>query len=166
MPIYEFYCSDCHTVFSFFSAAIDTETRPGCPKCKRPGLERKPSTFATLRHDGDDSDDPLERLSEDKLDQVLGTMAGDLAGLDEGDEDPRALAGVFRRLGEAAGLEPGPRLEEMLARLEAGEDPEGLEDELGGDLDEDGDAMSELFRGRRALARRRRPRVDDTLYFL
>jgi putative FmdB family regulatory protein len=166
MPIYEFYCPGCHTVFSFFSKAVDTEARPDCPKCKRPGLERKPSTFATLRHGGDEAEDPLERLGEENLDRVLESMAGDLTGIEEGNEDPRALAGMFRRIGEAAGLEPGPRLAEMLARLEAGEDPDSLEEELGGDFDEE-DAMSELFLARKALAqRRKKPRVDDTLYFL
>jgi putative FmdB family regulatory protein len=33
MPIYEFYCPDCHTVFSFFSSRIDTAVRPACPQC-------------------------------------------------------------------------------------------------------------------------------------
>jgi putative FmdB family regulatory protein len=166
MPIYEFYCPPCHTVFSFYSSTIDTVARPACPKCKRAGLERKPSSFATLRHTGEsEGDDPLDRLGDDKLEQVMESMAGDLAGLEEGAEDPRALAHLFRKVGEAAGLEPGPRLQEMLARLEAGEDPDSLEDELGDDAEDD--SLDDLFRTRKALAaRRRKPAVDDTLYFL
>ncbi|XCN71926.1 MAG: FmdB family zinc ribbon protein [Candidatus Electrothrix aestuarii] len=33
MPIYEFYCQDCNTIFNFFSSRINTEKRPDCPKC-------------------------------------------------------------------------------------------------------------------------------------
>jgi len=57
-------------------------------------------------------------------------------------------------------------MEEMMARMEAGEDLDQLEDELETDLDGD-DSLEEFFRFRKArhtLARR--PLVDDTLYFL
>ena len=90
-------------------------------------------------------------------------------GIDEGvfyDEDPQTLARLFRRLGEASGMEPGPKLQEILGRLEAGEDPDDLEAALGDDADED-ESLEDLFRVKRALAERhRRPQVDDTLYFL
>ena len=38
VPIYEFYCADCHTVYSSLSKKIDIETRPKCPRCKHPSL--------------------------------------------------------------------------------------------------------------------------------
>ena len=56
-------------------------------------------------------------------------------------------------------------MEEMLARLERGEDPESLDEEFG--EDEEDDDLSEWFRvGRRlaSRARRRPPRRDETLY--
>ena len=46
MPIYEFYCKDCHMIFNFFSSTINTKKKPSCPKCSRAGLERKVSMFA------------------------------------------------------------------------------------------------------------------------
>jgi putative FmdB family regulatory protein len=46
MPVYEHYCPDCHTIFSFFSRRVDTDTRPACPRCARPNLERQVSLFA------------------------------------------------------------------------------------------------------------------------
>ena len=49
MPIYEFYCKDCHTIFNFFSRTVNTEKQPACPKCARPELERKMSVFAISR---------------------------------------------------------------------------------------------------------------------
>ncbi len=46
MPVYEFYCADCHTVYNFFSQSVNTAKRPTCPKCGRPELERRASLFA------------------------------------------------------------------------------------------------------------------------
>ncbi len=46
MPIYEFYCANCHTVYSFLSKTIDTAKRPDCPRCGRPKLDRRMSRFA------------------------------------------------------------------------------------------------------------------------
>ena len=48
---------------------------------------------------------------------------GELQNL-ENNEDPRQMAALFRRFGEASGLEIGPRMEELMSRLEAGEDPD------------------------------------------
>lgn len=169
MPIYEFYCSDCNTLFNFFSARIDTRTAPACPRCGRDELERRPARFATLRHSTADErseageDDPFAGMDEAGLDRLMESMMSDMEGLEEQD-DPRQLARLFRRFGDAAGLEPGPRMEELLARLEAGEDP----DELEGELDDQDETLEDLFRLKRYLGRAAapRPRVDETLYFL
>ena len=39
MPIYEFYCPDCNTIFNFFCRRIVTDKKPACPKCgaRKPG---------------------------------------------------------------------------------------------------------------------------------
>ena len=163
MPIYEFYCVDCHTLFNFFSPTIDTTTRPQCPRCKRPDLERRPARFATLKHKGDEEPDPLGDLNEERLAGVMDSMMGELGAVDE-NEDPRQLARLFRRFGEASGLELGPRMEEMMSRLEAGENPDHLEEEMGDDFDDD--SLEEFFRLRKqGWKPRRQPALDDTLYF-
>ena len=90
-----------------------------------------------------------------------------MEGVDELDanEDPKQMAAMMRKFGDASGLEFGPRMQEMMSRLEAGEDPDSLEEELGDDLDDD--AIGEFFRLRKRSGRSApRPRVDDTLYFL
>jgi len=170
MPIYEFYCPDCHTVYSFFSPRVDTEARPACPKCGRPRLGRRPSRFATLsQRSGDeaelDGDDPFAGLDDERMERAVEALAGEFDGLEgDAEPDPRQLARVLGRFGELTGLEAGPRLREMLARLERGEDPDALESEMG-DGDED---LSEFFalRKKLAAARPERPQVDETLYFL
>lgn len=164
MPIYEFYCTDCHTVFSFFTPSPHTTRQPDCPKCQRPELERKPSRFATLKHrDAAVDEDGLEGIDEDRLEGAMGAMMGDMERMDE--NDPKAMAHMMRRFGELAGLEMGGQMEDMVRRLEAGEDPDALEQEM--DSPEGGDnGMDDFFRLKKAARRRRRPRVDDELYFL
>ena len=169
MPIYEFYCPDCHTVFNFFSARIDTEARADCPRCDRTGLERKPSRFATLKNRGEEEtgDDPFSSLDEAKLGGAMETLMGEMGAMGdpEGDEDPRAMGRMMRRFGELSGLEMGERMEDLVSRMEAGEDPESLEEEMGGELD--GEGFEDFFQLKKAIAgRRRRPAVDDELYFL
>lgn len=173
MPIYEFYCPDCDTLFNFFTPRVDTEARPDCPRCGRPELERKPARFAALSSssgDEGDGDDELAALGidEERLAGAFESVLGEMEAGGGEPEDPRAMARMLRRVGEEAGLEPGDTMEEMLGRMEAGEDPERLEEEMGDAFDDtDGDPLAELFRRRRAAAgRRRRPKVDDELYFL
>jgi len=174
MPIYEFYCSSCHTVFSFFSARIDTQASPACPKCRRPELPRRPSSFAALTGRGSEEEGEdafLDGLDESRLEGAMGAIMGELDQLGE-DDDPRALARVMRRFGDLSGLELGERMEEYVARLEAGEDPESLEremeaagDDLGGELGDEN--FDDFFKAKKAVERsRRKPRVDETLYFL
>lgn len=168
MPIYEFYCSACHALFSFFSARVDTEKRPGCPRCGAPGLERKPATFATLSHatgaqgEGPDEGAPDEAL----MDRAMAELASEMEAVGESD-DPKHMARMMRRFGEVSGLEMGSEMESMISRLEAGESADKIEEEMEA-LGDDGDSTSEeLFQLRKKAAARRtrRPEIDDELYF-
>ena len=167
MPIYEFYCPDCHTVFSFFTARVDLEARPDCPRCERAGLKRRPSRFATLKHQGADEEhrDPFDALDESKVEGAMESLMQEMGQL-ENDQDPRAMGHMMRRFSELSGLEMGDRMEQLVQRMEAGEDPESLEDEMG-DSDDDDDGLEDFFKLKKTVAaRRRRPAVDDELYFL
>jgi len=173
MPIYEFYCPDCNTVFSFFSATVTTDAHPACPKCGRPDLGRRPSRFATLKSLGGEADESAEDdlfagIDDERMERAMEAMASEFEGLDDenAEPDPRQMSRMLRRFGELTGLEAGPRLRDMLERLERGEDPDALEAEMGdGAGDED---LSEFFALKKKLAGARgsRPKVDDTLHFL
>jgi putative FmdB family regulatory protein len=167
MPIYEFYCPDCHAVYSFFTPTPDTERRPDCPRCERRELERRPSRFATLKErpgDGDPAGDPFAGLDESRLEGAMDSLAREMGRFDE--EDPRAMGHFLRRFSQETGLEMGGRMEELVRRMEAGEDPEALEAELEGEVGEgEEDSLDDFFRVKKALAARRRPRVDEELYF-
>jgi putative FmdB family regulatory protein len=173
VPIYEFYCPRCHLLLNFFSAQVDTAARPDCPRCGEPRLERRPARFATLKRGGEsgdegDEDNPFPGMDEGRLEQAMESMAGELEGMGD-DEDPRQMARFFRRFGEVSGMKLGPRMEEMLQRLERGEDPEALDEEMGGGEGEgDEGEMAEWFQLKETAKRlrRRKPPVDETLYFL
>jgi putative FmdB family regulatory protein len=134
MPVYECYCPDCHTIFNFFSRRVDTETRPDCPRCGRPELGRQASLFAIGKRrassdEGDAEADLPAGVDEERMMQAFASMAGEMEGLD--DSDPRQAARVMRRLFDAAGLKLGDGMAEAIRRMEAGEDPDAIEAELG-----------------------------------
>lgn len=45
MPIYEFYCTACHVVFSFYAKSAGVKKQPLCPRCQKT-LKRQVSIFS------------------------------------------------------------------------------------------------------------------------
>jgi len=45
MPIYEYYCKPCHTIFSFLSRTANISRQPACPRCGGE-LHKQVSSFA------------------------------------------------------------------------------------------------------------------------
>ncbi|MCB2218109.1 FmdB family zinc ribbon protein [Desulfofustis glycolicus] len=161
MPIYEFYCQPCNTVFNFYSKRIDTTTTPNCPRCGGPDLQRQVSMFATIGK-ASEEDDQFAGLDENRMEQALESLMRESEGINE--DDPRQMAGLMRKFSEKTGINLGENMEEAIARMERGEDPEQIEQEMG-ELFE-GDDFSFDAMKKRALARSERPRHDETLYDL
>lgn len=116
MPIYEYYCLDCRQRVSVFFrtvSAASSET-PQCPECHSENLHRLMSRVRVLRSE--------ESRIEDLADPAL------MAGLEQ--EDPRALAGFMRRMSDEMGEPMDEEMNEVVDRLEAGEDPDAIEDSL------------------------------------
>lgn len=159
MPVYEFYCRDCHTVFNFLSRRVNTDRRPPCPRCSRPELERRVSLFAISRG----REEPVEGmpdLDEAKMEQAMMSLAGEMEGMSE--EDPRQMARFMRRFSEMTGMNLGSGVEEAMRRLETGEDPDRIEEEMGDVFSEENPFSREGIRG---LRRRYVPPAhDETLY--
>jgi len=131
MPVYEFYCPDCHTIYNFFSRRIDTTTRPVCPSCNRPDLERQASLFAISKGRGENAEDVglPPGMDDEKMIRALESMAGDFENLD--DNNPRQAAEMMRRLFDSTGMKLGDGMAEAIRRMEAGEDPDQVEAEMG-----------------------------------
>lgn len=168
MPIYEFYCPSCNTLYNFFSSSVDTERRPDCPRCGRKSIERRPARFATLTRSFDDgdkgTDDPFPDLDDARLEAAMSAMERELEGMDDDAPDPGQLARALRSLSNAGGIEIGPRMQEIVARLDAGADLESLEAEME-ELGEDA-PIEEFFRLRKkAAGLSKKPAVDEELYF-
>jgi putative FmdB family regulatory protein len=165
MPIYEFYCEDCHTVFNFFSRRVNVDKRPACPKCGRPEIERRVSLFAISKGRKTEDDD-MPDMDEDRMMKAMEALAGDMDGVDE--EDPRQAAQMMRKLFDATGLKLGAGMEEAIRRMEAGEDPDRIEEELGDVLEEE-DPFGAM-QGKTTIKDLKRrflpPKVDETLYEL
>ena len=148
MPIYEFYCGACNTIFNFFSSTVNTEKRPDCPLCGRKGLERIMSMFSTPKRgkseEGEDGGFP--DIDEAKMEKAMAALASEADKLDE--DDPRQAAQMMRKLSDMTGLNMGPAMEEALGRLEAGEDPDLIEQEMGDLLE--GDELPFTVEGKKA----------------
>ncbi|MEW6145872.1 MAG: zinc ribbon domain-containing protein [Thermodesulfobacteriota bacterium] len=165
MPIYEFYCKKCNTVYKFYSRTIDTATVPKCPRCKRVKLERIFSSFATLsKRDKECGPEAgMPDIDESKFERAMAMIEREAEGMDE--NDPAQAADLMRKLTDAAGISMGEGLEEALARMERGEDPDKIEEELGDILGEDS-FQFESKKKKGAKKTSPRPRVDETLYEL
>ena len=165
MPIYEFYCSDCHRIFNFLSRKVGGSRSPSCPRCDRPRLERRVSRFAISKGRSEPDTAGLPDFDEARLEQAMAAMADEAERLDE--DDPRQMAGLMRKLYDTTGLQLGQGMEEAIRRMEAGEDPDQIEEEMG-DLLEGEDPFT--FDGKTGLKGLRRrfvpPEVDETLHEL
>ena len=137
MPIYEFLCATCNRIYSFHSFKMATEKIPACPKCGDPELRRVPSSFGVAASTKVvSSDDDLDGGFDDpRMEREMMRFAAELENMDE--NDPRAMAAAVRKMTEIAGEPVTPAMEEMIRRLEAGEDPEKVEEELGDAIEEE-----------------------------
>jgi len=163
MPIYEFYCGKCNTLYNFYSRSVNTTKIPSCPKCKNVKLSRQMSVFAALTGKaGEDTDeDPLRGIDESKMEKAMMQLASEAEKIK--DDDPKAAAQLMRKLSDTAGLKLGDGFEEALQRLEQGDDPDKIDQEMGDILSAE-DPFGEKKRSNKRASRK--PRQDETLYDL
>jgi putative FmdB family regulatory protein len=162
MPIYEFYCKDCNMIFNFFSASVNVEKRPMCPRCHKGELQRRMSSFAIPKNRGEEDNTAMPEMDEAKMEQVMSVLAEEAGHVDE--NNPRQAADLMRRMTEMTGLKPGPAMEEMIARVEAGEAPDQVEADMGEVLEAE-DPFTLREKSSRSV-KQRPPLVDDNLYYL
>ena len=144
MPIYEFACPRCRKIFSFLSKRIRPEHSPRCPKCGGGKLDREISRFALLKGaaepasaavgvDAPEGAPSMPGLDDGRMDKVMGEIERDMEHLDE--NNPRHMAHLLRKMQQA--MPPGTMPKDMetaIRRLEKGEDPEKIEEDMGEEL--------------------------------
>jgi putative FmdB family regulatory protein len=136
MPIYEFACPKCRKIYSFLSKRMNPDRLPVCPKCGNKKLEKQLSRFAMTRgfaesaSGGEDSEGPMPDLDDPRIARAMSEMERDMQNLDE--NNPRHMAHMMRKMKDIlpAGTMP-KELETAIKRLEAGEDPEKIEEDMG-----------------------------------
>lgn len=136
MPIFEYYCPDNHKIYSFFArSSADANRIPRCPDNPAYRLQKAVSAFAVTGRQregessgGGDMDDP-------RMEQMMAAMEKEMAGMDSENPDPRAMARMMRKMADMTGQKLPDSMQEMISRLEAGEDPEALEEAFG-DMDD------------------------------
>jgi putative FmdB family regulatory protein len=137
MPIYEFLCPSCNRIYSFHTFRADPDKVPTCPKCQASDLRRVHSSFgigaAGAQLSDDDTGSP--DLDDPKVEREMAQLMSQLEGIDE--SNPKAMAHAMRRVAEIAGEPITPAMEEMIRRIESGEDPEKVEEEMGDALEEE-----------------------------
>jgi putative FmdB family regulatory protein len=116
VPAYDFRCKACGRTFT---VALDSyaeldRLEPQCPSCGSGELSRLIRRVTVVT--GEET--RVERLADPSR----------LAGLDE--DDPRAMGRLMREMASEVGEDLGPEMDEVIGRLEAGEDPESIEESL------------------------------------
>ena len=155
MPIYEFACPKCRKIFSFLSKRLNPGRLPVCPKCGNKKMSKQISRFAMTRGlaepaapgEGEGDEGPMPDLDDPRVSRAMADMERDMEHLDE--NNPKHMAHMMRKMKEL--MPPGSvpkELDVAIKRLEAGEDPEKIEADMGdlfGDL-MGGDVCSRVWR--------------------
>jgi putative FmdB family regulatory protein len=139
MPIYEFACPKCRVIFNFLAKRVEPERPPVCPRCGNKKMVKQVSRFAALRGvkepagggaaddaggpPGPDPDDP-------RVERAMQEMEREMATMDE--NNPKDMARLMRRMKDLMPAGSTPKeLDVAIKRLEAGEDPEKIEEDMG-----------------------------------
>lgn len=139
MPIYEFACPKCRRIYSFLSKRVNPSHSPTCPKCGAKKLSKEVSRFAMLKGvaepavqpaGAEDAGPPMPDLDDPRVERAMAEMERDMEHLDE--NNPKHMAHMLRKMKDLmpAGTMP-KEMETAIKRLEAGEDPEKIEADMG-----------------------------------
>ncbi|MBI4928326.1 MAG: zinc ribbon domain-containing protein [Anaerolineae bacterium] len=114
MPTYEYRCLDCRKRFSqFFTYAEYGVKAPVCSHCGSLNVQRR---ITRVR---------IARTEESRLENLADPS--NLAALDE---DPRSLGRMMREMSKETGEDMGAEFDEVVNRLESGQDPESIERDM------------------------------------
>lgn len=137
MPIYEFACPKCRVIFNFLSKRVNPDRLPVCPKCGNKKMAKQMSNFAMPRGVKEPSaapegpeGGPMPDMDDPKIMRAMAELERDMGHLDE--NNPKHMAHMMRKMKDA--MPPGmmpKEIEVAIKRLEAGEDPEKIEADMG-----------------------------------
>ena len=160
MPIYEYYCPDNNRIYQFFAKTLEQAKKtPKCPDNPDFRMVKMVSGFAIrgarrkstdqgagADAPGDAGGGPGGGAAEDpRMETAFAQLEREMGSIDE--NDPRAMGRMIRRMSELTGEKLDGEMEEMVRKLEEGQDPEKIEEEMGELLGEDGEGEGGGFGG-------------------
>lgn len=171
MPIIEYYCPDNHKIYSFFARSSEQAgMTPRCPDNPKYPMEKAISAFAVTGKSREEAGSSGGGIEDSRMEHMMAAVEKEMAGLDSENPDPRAMARMMRKVADMTGEKLPESMQEMISRLEAGEDPEALEEAFGDmdDLEEPGEGEGEsVFDGKKGKkALNKAPQRDPELYEL
>jgi putative FmdB family regulatory protein len=114
MPTYNYHCSNCHRRFDIILSYVDYgKSDIQCPYCQSLNIKRKIGRIQ------------FARSEESRLENIADPS--NLAGLEN---DPKSLGKMMRQMSSETGEEMGPEFEEVIHRLESGQNPEEIEKQM------------------------------------
>src|SRR5262249_13431916 len=131
-------CPKCRKIFSFLSKRMNPDRLPVCPKCGNKKMSKQVSRFAMTKdlkesaakdEIGGDGP-PMPDLDDPRIARAMAEMERDMEHLDE--NNPRHMAHMMKKMKGL--MPPGSMPKELdvaIKRLEAGEDPEKIEADMG-----------------------------------
>jgi putative FmdB family regulatory protein len=115
MPTYDYRCLDCRKRVSLVQSYSEYGKSPVvCPHCGSANLKRRIGRVRVMRSE----DSRLDSLAD----------PDDWGDVDE--NDPRSIARAMRRMGDEMGEDLPDEFDDVVDRLEAGEDPEAIEKDM------------------------------------
>lgn len=119
MPIYEYRCQGCQRKFSVFWRTFSSveDEKVVCKRCGSTDIIRLVSKVRMLRSEETRIDDMADPSSWGDFDE----------------NDPKSMGRFMRKMMNEIGDESddlGPEFEEVVGRLEAGQDPESIEKDM------------------------------------
>ena len=138
MPIYEYACPKCRVIFNFLSKRVNPEGSPVCPKCGNKRLNKQMSRFAmvkglkepTSKPETEGDEPPMPDFEDPRVERTMMELERDMEHMDE--NNPKHMAHMMRKMKDL--MPPGAvpkELDVAIKRLEAGEDPEKIEEDMG-----------------------------------
>ena len=115
MPTYEYRCMACRKRVNIYQTYAEYGVKPvTCTHCGSDQLQRIIGRVRVARSEGDRLDALTDPDRWGDLDQ----------------EDPRTIGRMMRQMSHEMGEEMPPEFDEVVDRLEAGEDPDEIEKSL------------------------------------
>ena len=114
MPTYDYRCLDCQKRFEIYMTYAEYgEKSVCCPACESEQVRRR---IGRIR---------LAKSEDSRLENMV-----DPANLSGIEDDPKALGKLMRQMSSEMGEDAGPEFDEVVSRLEKGQDPEQIEREM------------------------------------